>query len=159
MTLNQLVSFITVAQFSSFSKAAQHLNIVQSAVSHNVAMLEKELNVQLFVRQKHFIYLTQAGEMLLEDAVKILNLTTVAERKMSIVSKGMAGPLVLGAAFTHSMLPYKDKIVEFMHEHLDIEIKFHSFHINNIRRELVNNVVDAAFIHEIDVIDIEMLEW
>ena len=159
MTLNQLISFSTVAQFSSFTEASKHLHIVQSAVSHNVASLEQELHVKLFTRNQHLVSLTKAGAIFLEDSKKILDLVTVAERRISNVSAGLAGSIVIGYCFTFSMLPYQDVIAEFMRLHPDIKVQFHRFHINTIKAELRANVVDIAFIHHIDVRDVESLEW
>ena len=159
MTLNQLLSFITVAQYSSFTEAAKHLHLVQSAVSHNINTLEKELGLKLFIRQKQYTCLTPAGQALLEDATKILNQTAVAEQKMSVLARGLVGSLVFGTAFTHSMLPLKDKIVSFIADHPYIEVRMRSFHIDNIRRDIYDNIVDFAFIHHIDIKDDPAIEW
>jgi DNA-binding transcriptional LysR family regulator len=159
MTLNQLQSFVTVAQYSSFTEASKRLHIVQSAVSHNVATLERELNIKLFIRKQNYVSLTKLGEILLEDAIKILNLTLVTERKLAIMSKELPNPLVIGFGFSFSLLPYKYKVNQFMREYADIPIRFKTFHIRNIKEELVDNVIDVALIHHIDVQDIKTIEW
>lgn len=50
MEFRQLNTFIQVAKFQSFSKAAEHLGYSQSAVTVQIRMLEKELNTRLFDR-------------------------------------------------------------------------------------------------------------
>lgn len=61
MNTNQINSFLCVAKHLSFSKAAEELFIAQSSVSRNVALLEEEWGVRLFVRSGKTISLTDAG--------------------------------------------------------------------------------------------------
>ena len=66
MTLSQIRYFLTVAQERSFSKAAQVLIVSQPAVSRQVALLERELGVELFRRTSQGIALTDEGEAFAE---------------------------------------------------------------------------------------------
>ena len=52
MTLSQLEIFTIVAELKSFTLAAMKLNISQSAISHAVKSLEKDLGVVLFTREQ-----------------------------------------------------------------------------------------------------------
>ena len=62
MEFRQLNTFIQVAKFQSFSKAAEHLGYSQSAVTVQIRMLEKELNTRLFDRMGKKILLTSQGQ-------------------------------------------------------------------------------------------------
>jgi len=62
MTFTQLEIFVAVVECQSFSLAASHLGISQSAVSHAVANLETELGVMLVERHRLGIALTEVGE-------------------------------------------------------------------------------------------------
>ena len=68
MDTHQLEVFITAAQYLNFTQAAKRLNMVPSAVSHNIAMLESELSTKLFLRNKNKISLTVEGKLFLADA-------------------------------------------------------------------------------------------
>lgn len=57
-----------VAEEGSFTRAADRLHVVQSAVSAGVRNLEKELGVMLFDRSAHSVKLTDAGRALLPEA-------------------------------------------------------------------------------------------
>ena len=72
MEFRQLNTFIQVAKFQSFSKAAEHLGYSQSAVTVQIRMLEKELNTRLFDRMGKKILLTSQGQEFLECANTIL---------------------------------------------------------------------------------------
>ena len=61
MEFRQLNTFIQVAKFQSFSKAAEHLGYSQSAVTVQIRMLEKELNTR-FDRMGKKILLTSQGQ-------------------------------------------------------------------------------------------------
>lgn len=62
MTQSQIKYFLAVAQEMSFSKAAESLYVSQPAVSRQVAQLEQELGVPLFIRTNQEIFLTEAGQ-------------------------------------------------------------------------------------------------
>ena len=68
MELRHLDYFVAVAAELNFSRAAQRIHVVQSALSASVSRLEKELGVELFDRSKRQITLTAAGEVFLERA-------------------------------------------------------------------------------------------
>lgn len=71
-TLDQLQTFVAVAECGSFSAASRKLNRVQSAVSHAIQSLEQALNLQLFDRSQKLPKLTNAGIALLADARRVL---------------------------------------------------------------------------------------
>jgi len=72
LTLDQVRTFVTVAESGSFRSGAARLSRVQSAVSHAVANLEAELGVALFDRSGHRPVLTPEGQALLANARDIL---------------------------------------------------------------------------------------
>ncbi|MBR1220575.1 LysR family transcriptional regulator [Bradyrhizobium sp. U87765 SZCCT0131] len=72
LTLDQIRTFVTVADSGSFRAAAIRLSRVQSAVSHAIANLEAELGVMLFDRAGHRPKLTPQGHALLANARDIL---------------------------------------------------------------------------------------
>ena len=62
MLLRQIQYFIAVVDCGSFTEAAEHCYISQSAVSQQIQALEKELGVSLLIREKRRFALTPAGE-------------------------------------------------------------------------------------------------
>lgn len=71
LSLNNLKTFINVADKGSFSAAARHMGKAQSAVSTAIANLEIDLGVELFNRQGKRPVLTQEGRVLLREARQI----------------------------------------------------------------------------------------
>lgn len=63
--LNDLVVFMTVAEYGSFTRAAVHLELSQSAVSYAVRRLEQSLGLKLLNRTSRKVSTTDAGDKLL----------------------------------------------------------------------------------------------
>jgi len=67
-----LQAFLSIAQRGSFQRAAAHLNLSQTAISHRMRKLEDELGVKLFARTTREVTLTRAGIDFLPKAQKAI---------------------------------------------------------------------------------------
>lgn len=74
MELRVLNYFLAVAREENFTKAANMLHVTQPTLSRQIADLEQELGVKLFVRSNHNIVLTEDGMILKRRAQEILSL-------------------------------------------------------------------------------------
>ena len=77
MTITQMKYFITAAKCLNFTKAASQLYITQPALSRQIAAMETELNMQLFIRNNRSVKLTPAAQMVaanISDFVDLLEL-------------------------------------------------------------------------------------
>jgi DNA-binding transcriptional LysR family regulator len=72
ITLRQMRAFSVVARTASFTLAARHLNLTQSAVSMLVQQLEDELGLKVFDRTRNAVTLTESGRQLLPLARRML---------------------------------------------------------------------------------------
>lgn len=72
MRLSTLRYFINVAQYGSYTRASEHLYISQPTLSRQIQELEQELGVQLFIRDKKSLILTEAGKLLMKEAEVIV---------------------------------------------------------------------------------------
>lgn len=61
--LNALRSFEAAARLGSFKEAAEEMNVSQSAISHQVKLLEEHLGIALFVRRTRAVELTRSGRV------------------------------------------------------------------------------------------------
>ena len=68
----QLIAFTELARLGSFTEVANQLGLTQSAVSHSIKALEKQLEVTLFERIGKNVTLTLEGQALLPFANKII---------------------------------------------------------------------------------------
>ncbi|MFI6845646.1 LysR family transcriptional regulator [Kitasatospora sp. NBC_00085] len=87
MELRQIQYFVAVAEHGGFGRAAERLDIVQSAVSQQIRRLERELGVVLFDRSTRHTRLSAAGERLLPEARAAL----AAVRQVGLVAAEVRG--------------------------------------------------------------------
>jgi DNA-binding transcriptional LysR family regulator len=97
MELHQLEAFRAVATEGSFSRAAQKLRLTQPAVSQIIRNLESEIGEKLFDRSSRDGVLTDAGQLLLDYAEKLLNLRGETWRALSEMRELHSGRLLLAA--------------------------------------------------------------
>ena len=71
MDIPNLKAFVAVAEYKSFSLAAESLFMTQPAISKRVASLESELGVSLFDRLGRQVQLTEAGTTFLQSSRRI----------------------------------------------------------------------------------------
>jgi DNA-binding transcriptional LysR family regulator len=98
MELRQLRYFVTVAEELHFGRAAERLNIVQPAVSQQVARLERELGLQLLDRSSRHVRLTGDGERMLREARAVLAASERAAEVAVELASGRSGVLRIGTA-------------------------------------------------------------
>jgi LysR family transcriptional regulator, low CO2-responsive transcriptional regulator len=96
----QLRAFAVLARCGSFTEAARHLSISQSAVSHSIKALENRVGCRLFDRVGKNASLTQSGEQLLVHAERILAEMEKAQSEMARLSKWGRTRLRIGASAT-----------------------------------------------------------
>lgn len=100
MTLEQLRIFVTVAEREHMTRAAEAVNVTQSAASAAIAALEARHGVPLFNRVGRGIELTEAGCMFLEEARAVLGRAAHAELALAEYGGLKRGTLKLVASQT-----------------------------------------------------------
>jgi LysR family transcriptional regulator, nitrogen assimilation regulatory protein len=95
MDLKQLRYFVAVVEQASFSRAAAHIRIAQTALSRKIAQLETEIGLPLLVRHSRGAAPTEAGIRLLERARVILRTTDEAKHDVVAMQSQASGPVVL----------------------------------------------------------------
>lgn len=102
LDIRQLRAFQELARHESFTEAASHLHLTQSAVSHSIKALESHLQVSLFERMGKQVRLTAEGEALLPHADAIVQRMEKALNDVIKVNKPGHGRLRIGASVTIS---------------------------------------------------------
>lgn len=94
--LKDLAIFVTVAENSSFTKAAEVLFIAQPSLSKAVQKIERELNVVLFDRSNRKLQLTEAGVIVYEKSKTILSTLESISTSVAELSELVTGNLKVG---------------------------------------------------------------
>ena len=95
MDLRQLRYFLAVAEERSVTRAATRLHLTQPPLSAQLARLEHELGVALFVRHRRGVDLTEAGRHLVDHARRVLSDVDAAEESVRRTGQGRSGRLAL----------------------------------------------------------------
>lgn len=93
--LRHLKTLLALEETGSVSLAAKRVFLTQSALSHQIRMLENHYETPLFERKSNPLRFTQAGERLLKLARDLLPQVAAAERDMAQIIEGEAGELRL----------------------------------------------------------------
>lgn len=105
LPIENLRSFITVAEFGSFTRASEILSRSQPAISMQVKKLERILERPLFQRDEQKLTLSEEGEILFDYAVQILSLND--EVLTTLIKPELSGEIKFGipSEFATSLLP------------------------------------------------------
>ncbi|MGL5870820.1 MAG: LysR family transcriptional regulator [Xenococcaceae cyanobacterium] len=95
MEFRQLKYFKAVAEELNFSRAARRLNIAQPPLTRQIRSLERELGVELFYRTNRRVELTEAGNIFLVEAQRILEQIEQSALIAQRASRGEIGKLVV----------------------------------------------------------------
>ncbi|KVX93104.1 LysR family transcriptional regulator [Burkholderia ubonensis] len=147
MELKQLRYFVAVADELHFGRAAKRLFISQPALSFDIRKFEDALGVQLFARTSKSVALTNAGEVLLGEARRLLLQAAEAERLTVRSASGYAGRLRVG--FVHSML-YRglpDAVRRFEADHPGVEIVLSEMNTQAQVQAIQRGQIDLGYAH------------
>ncbi len=123
MTLDQLRVFVAVAERLHVTRAAEALNLAQSAASAAIAALEAKHGVRLFNRVGRHIELTASGSAFLIDARAVLARTAAAERTLADIAGLARGILSVQASQTIAGYWLPRHLVAFRAAHPRVEIR------------------------------------
>jgi DNA-binding transcriptional LysR family regulator len=96
MELRHLRYFVAIGEEENYRRAAQRLNVAQTALSTQIQDLEAELGFKLFDRLPRGVKLSVAGRLFLEDARRILQQVSEAAARAARVARGQSGTLRVG---------------------------------------------------------------
>jgi DNA-binding transcriptional LysR family regulator len=145
MEIQELTTFVSVAQYNSFSRAAAHLGYSQAAVTIQIRHLEDELDVRLFDRLGKKISLTSHGKVFYEHAVRILNDLAAAKDAVR-QDELLTGSLMLGTidSLCSSVLPAI--LQEYHRRYPGVSISVTTDTPNVLLDMLQNNVLDIVYL-------------
>lgn len=129
-----LSMFVDVAQAGNFSVVARRQGMVASSVARQIDALEQDLKVALFTRSTRALVMTDAGHLLFDRAVKLLNdMTDVRSEVVSLEQKvqGLLRVSCVPAFGRRHVVPHLGSLFE---KHPDLRVEL----------ELTERVVDAV---------------
>ena len=125
MELRHLRYFIAVAEELHFGRAAARLQMAQPALSRQILQLEEELSVLLFYRTKRRVQLTDAGQVFLEEARRMLAQEQHAIRAAQRAHRGEIGQLSVGLVPAATVGILSEVLRAFRDRFPEVELTLH----------------------------------
>lgn len=145
MNINQLKYFIAVAEYNSFTKAANQYYISQTAITQQIHALETQLGVSLIDRTKRPIALTPAGNVFLLEAKAILERMNAAMSKVHDASTGLVGTLRIGYTKGYERSNLSNILSNFHRDYPNILSTCYRCDTDLLAAGLFNNDYDIIF--------------
>ncbi len=157
MEIRQLVYFINACQFQSFTKAADACGVVQTAITHQISALEKELGTRLFTRGKQGVRLTNAGKVFYKEAKALVEQAERARQLVSDVTKGRQRTLYLGYSgqLLRSDLPVL--LSRFRREHPEMPVRLEQGATDTLIDRLESGELDCLIVQHFDFY--ALIDW
>ncbi len=146
MTLEQLRIFVAVAERCHVTRAAEALNMAQSAVSAAVSALEGRHGAKLFHRVGRGIALTEAGALFLGEARAVLARAEAAERVLADLSGLRRGTLNVYASQTIASYWLPRYLVEFRRAHPGIDVRLRIGNTAEVAEAVRDGAADIGFV-------------
>lgn len=142
MDFRQLETFVAIAKFKSFSKAADYLFLTQPTISNHIQNLENQLGTILINRTNKKVTLTKAGEILYAHALDILNKREIALFNLEQFKGKIEGTLEIATSTTPEQYILPQLLNSFHKIYPDV--KYHLLHFDSLQ------VVESIISGEID---------
>ena len=144
--LRQLEYFVALSEVGSFVRAAESRHITQSALSQQIARLEREWGVQLFDRSVRGAELTAEGAVLLEGSKEVLAAVTALQARASSVAREVTAEVRVGSA-TYGIRSRgrQQAVAEFSARYPQVDVRFTNSWSPELLRMLIDGEIDLAF--------------
>ncbi|HEX3202096.1 MAG TPA: LysR family transcriptional regulator, partial [Actinomycetes bacterium] len=137
-----------VATRGSFSAAAEALAFTQSAVSQQVAALERETGTTLVDRGVRPVRLTDAGRALMVHAEAVLARLDEAQQELGEIARLRRGRLRLASIPTANATLVPRAIAEFRRRHPDVDLTVVDDHQQGLLSRLTRWELDLALVYD-----------
>ncbi len=146
MELRQLRYLVALADERSFTRAAEREHIAQPALSQQIQKLEQELGLPLVERTTRRVSITDAGNLLVARARRVLTELESARQELDRVRGVQTGHVVVGAMNTMGPVDITRVIAEFHNRHPQVELTVREDNSDELAERLRVDALDLAFL-------------
>lgn len=146
MDLRQLRYLVALAEEGSFTRAAESVHIAQPAVSQQIRRLEEEIGMALVERTTRRVTLTDAGELLVVRARRILGELEAAKTELQALSGMFAGHVTIGAMHTMGPVDLSLALALFSDRHPNVHFTVREQSSEEMAEMLRVDELDLAFL-------------
>ena len=146
MTLEKYQTLMSVVDCGSLTRAAAELGVTQSAVSHSLDSLEKELGFTVIRRSRAGVQLTNEGERLLPAVRSVLAAAEQLNQTASSI-RGLESGTVRIGAFTSVAVHWLPPVLkEFQQDYPKVDFKLLNGDYHDVEQWLADGSVDVGFV-------------
>lgn len=142
--LRHLRAALTVMEEGSFSRAANRLGVVPSALTETIRLLEAECGTPIFDRKTRPVRATEAGQDFLEGARDLLGRFELSLTNLHEAGKLKRGKVAIGAAPSAVLHPLAQAIAAFSADHPAINVTVHDDVAERLASMVINRALDFA---------------
>lgn len=155
MTLEQIRIFLCVAELCHVTRAAEPLNMTQSAVSASIAALERQYDVKLFDRVGRGIALTEAGQLFVVAAERIMREAEAGRALLTDLSQEPRGRLRIWASQTIASYWLTPRMIRMRQAWPQVKMTLHAGNTSEVSQAVLDGDADLGFVEgDIEVQDL-----
>lgn len=139
----QMQYFISVVNTQSFTKAAEECYISQSAISQQIKALEKQLDVQLLIRENRSFTLTPAGKYFYEHCKKVIQEVDILCKNTKAVEED-ENILSIGYLRGYEGKEFQEALIEFSSIYPDVSIQVRRGNHEELYKSLINGEISLV---------------
>lgn len=143
MNLTYMKNFITVVEAGGINKAARAIPMAQSALSHQIRLLEKETGIRLLntSRGSHHLALTDGGWIFYRQARRMLELMNETQTEIDACAKGLGGTITISVV-PSQMKNLVREVAKFSRKFPALHFRIHESYKMSIIEEVKNGISD-----------------
>src|SRR5206468_3489175 len=149
MLLAQLEAFVESARLGSVSRGAEALFITQPAMSARLKALESSLGVELLVRTRRGVRLSEAGKAFLPFAQRALEAVSEGEQLLNELTRGGEGRLAIGAAPAVSTSVLPGMLARFRAARPNAQLIVRTGHSEEVLELVLREQVELGLVREL----------
>jgi DNA-binding transcriptional LysR family regulator len=146
MELRQLRYLVALAEERNFTRAAEHEHVAQPALSQQIRRLEEEVGLALVERTTRRASLTDAGELLVVRAQRVLAELEAADTELQALRGLTTGHVTIGAMHTMGPIDLSLVLARFIQLHPDVELTVREQSSEELAQMLRVDELDLAFL-------------
>jgi LysR family transcriptional activator of glutamate synthase operon len=143
--IRQLRCVDAVARHRHFTRAAEELHVAQSALSHQIQRIERELGTPLFERSSRRVIPTDAGKVIAVRARRVLAELNGAREEIDELRGVRRGRIWIGALLPAGAIDVPGLLARFSQAHPGVEVGLREGIADEMFRHLSADELDAAF--------------
>lgn len=157
MEISQIETFLAVATFGGFHRAAEALRISQPAVSARIKALEESLGVNLFARSRGGLVISDAGRTFRPHAEQLLRTASLARQAVHQAQPASGTPLQIAAALSISVYFLPDVLKRFQRAHPNVIISIRPGHSKEVLDMILNEEAEIGLARSLQHPEVETI--